>query len=273
MILDRFRLDGQVAVVTGAGRGIGAGTATRPRRGRRRRPDLVAHRGPAQPGRREDRGARPPRGRRTGQPGEARPGRGPRADGVRRARPARRRGQQRRGHDPELLPRHHAGLPGGGVPLQRLHRARAHPGRGAADDEARRRPARSGRLGGQHLLGDQPARRARLPRLRHGQGSAVALDQAGGARPRPAHPGQRDRGRIGDDLRTRVRRLARGDQAGHGGGHAAEAHRRGRGHRRRRRLPEQPGRRLPDGQDPRDRRRARPAATSTSDSPTFKPQT
>ena len=28
MILDRFRLDGQVAVVTGAGRGIGAGTAT-----------------------------------------------------------------------------------------------------------------------------------------------------------------------------------------------------------------------------------------------------
>ena len=27
MILDRFRLDGQVAVVTGAGRGIGAGTA------------------------------------------------------------------------------------------------------------------------------------------------------------------------------------------------------------------------------------------------------
>ena len=28
-ILDRFRLDGQVAVVTGAGRGIGAGTAVR----------------------------------------------------------------------------------------------------------------------------------------------------------------------------------------------------------------------------------------------------
>ena len=27
MILDRFRIDGQVAVVTGAGRGIGAATA------------------------------------------------------------------------------------------------------------------------------------------------------------------------------------------------------------------------------------------------------
>lgn len=27
MILDRFRLDGKVAVVTGAGKGIGAGTA------------------------------------------------------------------------------------------------------------------------------------------------------------------------------------------------------------------------------------------------------
>ena len=58
----------------------------------------------------------------------------------------------------------------------------------------------------QHLLGDGPAGRPRLPRLRHGQGGARALDAAGRARPRPAHPGQRHRGRVGDDLRAGVRR-------------------------------------------------------------------
>ena len=52
MILDRFRLDGQVAVVTGAGRGIGAGSARRAGRGRRRRRALLAHRVPAHGGRR-----------------------------------------------------------------------------------------------------------------------------------------------------------------------------------------------------------------------------
>ena len=51
MILDRFRIDGQVAVVTGAGRGIGAATARRPRRGRRRRRALGTASRPARRGR------------------------------------------------------------------------------------------------------------------------------------------------------------------------------------------------------------------------------
>ena len=47
MILDRFRMDDKVAIVTGAGRGIGAAAASRPGPGRGRRGHVGPQRRPA----------------------------------------------------------------------------------------------------------------------------------------------------------------------------------------------------------------------------------
>ena len=53
-------------------------------------------------------------------------------------------------------------------------------------------------------------RRSRLPRLRHGEGRAGPLHPAGRAGPEPDHPRQRDRGRQRDDQRAGVRGQRRG---------------------------------------------------------------
>ena len=83
---------------------------------------------------------------------------------------------------PDLAP-----PPGGGVPLQRLHRPRPHPG-GAAVAAGER-----ARVGGQHLVGHGPGQRPGLRGLRHRQGGAVALHPPRRPRPRPPGAGQRHR--------------------------------------------------------------------------------
>ena len=91
-----------------------------------------------------------------GRPQRPRRGRRARADGVRRVRPARHRRQQRRRH----LPAAPSSTPARGFLDEAFsfnvsHRARAHPGRGAADAEERRRPA----VGRDDQLDDGPHRR------------------------------------------------------------------------------------------------------------------
>ena len=81
--------------------------------------------------------------RRTGRPQRPRRRRRPRADGVRRVRPARHRRQQRRRHLPATRSSTPARGSSRGVQLQRRHRARAHPRRGAAHAEERRTASRS----------------------------------------------------------------------------------------------------------------------------------
>ena len=59
----------------------------------------------------------------------------------------------------------------------------------------------------QHHLDDGPAGRPRVRRIRHRQSRARALHQADRARPVPEDPGQRDRARFDPHIRTRRRRL------------------------------------------------------------------
>ena len=175
----------------------------RARRGRRRRPHLGPDRRPARRGRRP--GSRPWAAGRVVVPADLSDldaVAGPGADGVRRARPDRHRRQQRRRHLPARLPRDQPAVPHRGVQLQRRHRARADPRRGAADAQEPRRPA----VGRHHQLDDGPHRRPRVRRLRHGQGGARALDPAGRVRPGAEDPGQRHLRRLDHDQRPGVRR-------------------------------------------------------------------
>ena len=110
-ILDRFAIEGQVAIVTGAGRGLGAGTAVALAEAGA---DLVISARTAdqlERGGRADPGAGPQGRRRPGRPQRPRRGRRARADGVRRVRPHRHRGQQRRRHLPARVPRHQPAVP------------------------------------------------------------------------------------------------------------------------------------------------------------------
>ena len=143
MILDRFRVTGRAAVVTGAGRGHRRGRRGRPGRGRAptcvisaRTEDQLAK---VRPG---DRGRRPPRRGRARRP--ERPGRGGRAGrGRGRARSAgwtswsTTSAARCRGRSSTPQPRHLAGR----LPVQRGDRAQPHPGRG---------PAPAGRRGPRH---------------------------------------------------------------------------------------------------------------------------
>ena len=121
----------------GAGRGRGRRRAGRP------------HRGPAARGGQAGRGGRPPGRRGPGRSDRLRPHGLAGRDGVHRVRPARHHRQQHGRHHAAAAARHVAPLPGGGLPLQRLGRPRADPGRRAP--HARRRPPRRGHR--QHLLG------------------------------------------------------------------------------------------------------------------------
>ena len=121
------------------------------------------------------------------------------------------------------------------VPYLLASRDRQNGGRAGM---VRRAGARAGgRARDQYLLGDGPGRGPRLPRLRHGQGGPGPLHPARRGRPGPADPGQRHRRRLGGDLgaghRAHRRRTARPD----GAGHPARPDRRSRGHRRRGAFP------------------------------------
>src|SRR5262249_44761879 len=158
---------------------------------------------------------------------------------------------------PAPLPRHPLRAPRRGVQLQRGSHPRADPGRGAA-------PARRGRWrGGEHLLGDGPAGRPRLPGLRHGEGGAGALHPAGRHRPGATDPGERDRGRRGGHLRTGDRADQRGAPHPDGAGHPAAADRRRGGRRGHRALPGLAGRRVPHRQGDRGGRRQRTPGART----------
>ena len=164
--LDAFRLDGKVAIVTGAGRGIGAADRPHVRGGGCRRRARGAHEGTARRGRRRCPRPRPAGARDPARRQRQRRGRRHRRADDRRVRPARHRRQQRGRHDAAAVPRHEPRLPRAVVPLQRHDRVRAQQGRDAALLDAGDGRDR------QHLLRDRPPARPRVRRLRHGQGCA-----------------------------------------------------------------------------------------------------
>ena len=108
-------------------------------------------------------------------------------------------------------------------------------------------------------LDDGPHRRPRLPRLRHRQGGARALDQDGRPGPRAEDPRQRHLRRLDHDQRAGVRRRAARADGPDGDQDAAGAGRRARGHRGRRALPRHERRSVRHRQAARGRRR-HPAA-------------
>ena len=195
-VLDRFRLDGKVAVVTGASSGLGVAFARGAGRGRRRR---RARRAPGRPARRHRRAGRAdrppgadPRHRRRRPAVVHRPG-GAGHGGV---RPRRRPGQQRRhryggaGH-----PRDARAVPPG---------HRRQPQRLLLDGPGLR-PGDAARLEHhQHQLGARAHHRRAPP-------GGVLLVEGGADRPDPrpgpavdrpqGHPGQRDRARASSSPR------------------------------------------------------------------------
>src|ERR687898_618722 len=223
------------------------------RRSGRRRRDLVTNRVPARGGRRPGGTGGAPGGRGAGRPLRRRRRRRACPHRPRVVRPPRRRRQQRRRDDPQRVHEDVDPVPRGGVPLQRHHRPRPHPGRRA--DHARRRRRR----GRQHLVGHGAGERPRLPGLRHGQGGAGPLHPARGPRPGPPYPGERHRGGVGRDVGARVRAHRRCDPYGDGAGDPAPADRRSRRHRGDGPVPGVAGERLPHRQGGRGRRRPRPA--------------
>ena len=219
MILDRFLVTDQVAVVTASGRGIGAATAV-----------ALAEAGAdvVLAARTEDQLREVAKqveatGRRAivvpGRPHRLRPHGLPGRDGLHRAGPARHRRQQHGRHHAAAAARHVAALLGGGLPLQRVGRARPGPGRPCPD--ARGRPPRRGHR--QHLVGHGTRGRPRLRGLRHRQGRPRAVHPAGLARPGAAHPRQRHRRRLDRHLGAGHRHVERRAAHGHGGGHPAQA--------------------------------------------------
>ncbi|ATA27819.1 7-alpha-hydroxysteroid dehydrogenase [Mycobacterium lepraemurium] len=216
MILDRFRLDDKVAVITGSGPRPRGGHRGCLRRGRRGRSDRLAHRIATRSRRRAG-----PRRRSSGACGGRRPGasrvhRGAGRPGRRGLRGTRHRRQQRRRHHAQHAADHLDEGSQGRLHLQRRHRPRAHRGGRAADAGALRR-----REHHQHHLDHGPAGRAGFRGLRHGQGRAVALHPADRPGSVPADSGQRDRAVLDPHLRARRGGLQRRAAGADGEGHPA----------------------------------------------------
>ena len=136
------------------------------------------------------------------------------------------------------------------VHLQRRDRPRADHRGGAADARTLRR-----RQHHQHHLDDGPAARPRVRRLRHRKSRARPLHPADRTRPVPEDPGQRDRARFDPHLRTRCRRLQRRAARADGEGDPDAPPRRSSRHRRSRGVSRVARGQLPDRQDARGRRR------------------
>ena len=227
MILDRFLVTDHVAIITASGRGIGAATAVALAEAgadvvlAARTEDQLRDGGQA------GRGDWSPRHCRARRPHRLRPHGLAGRHGLQRVRPARHRREQHGRHHAAAAARHVAPLLGGGLPLQRLGRAR--PGAGGRAAHARGRPP--GRGHRQHLLGDGTRGRPRLRGLRHREGRTRAVHPARLARPGAAHPGQRHRRRLDGDLGAGHRHVERRAAHRHGGRHPAEAPRPRRRHR------------------------------------------
>ena len=111
MILDRFKVDGQVAVITGAGRGIGAGSAVA--LAEAGADVVISARHSSQLAEVAEKVEAAGRRALVVKADLVRPraDRGAGAGGVRRVRPPRHRGQQRRRHHAAAVPGHRRGLP------------------------------------------------------------------------------------------------------------------------------------------------------------------
>ena len=263
-ILDRFRVDGQVAIVTGAGRGIGAASARRARRGRRRRRHLRAHRGAA--ARDRGRGSRPSAARRTSSSPTS-----TRSTQIRGARRPRRKEAFGRldivvNNVGGTMPRTYLDTSVGflerafhwNVSTAHALTVAAVPimlenGGGAVVNIA----SVVGKVAGRGYLG-----------LRHGQGRADPLHRTRRAGPRAARADERDRGRLDRDVGAGHRDEQRRDAHRHRERHSAAPARRDRRHRRRRPLPRLPRRRVPHRRGARRPRRAAAAEHGPARSPT-----
>ena len=147
MILDLFRLDSKVAVVTGAGRGIGAASALA--LAECGADVVIASRTQSDLDRVAERVAA--------------------AGRAERVRSARRSDQQRGRCDPSAVSRHDARVPRGSLPLQRHYRTRPESRRSSVDVGARRR------VDHQHFFSDGARGGSGVLRLGRHEGGPLAL--------------------------------------------------------------------------------------------------